>query len=356
MTIDVAIVGGGLSGLAIADGLTRLGCDWTLFEARKRLGGRVLSVPASGAKIQYDLGPAWIWPHNERMLAAAEKFDLKLFSQYADGNLVFQDETGSVRRDLTFSTMAGALRIAGGIGALTNALAACLPRERLHQEHAVIRISDEGELIRLSVSGPDGPIIEQARKVVFALPPRLVDVSITAGPEFPADACAAMRRTPTWMAGHAKVIAIYESPFWRTHGLSGDAISHQGPLMEIHDASPMDNAVGALFGFVGTPVERRRGNAEALKHAALDQMVALFGPDAATPVDLIYKDWALDAETATEQDHAVLDHHPAYGMPGPLLGLWQNRLHFAGTEVAPTEGGYLEGALEAAEACIERLG
>ncbi len=38
------------------------------------------------------------------------------------------------------------------------------------------------------------------------------------------------------MAGHAKVVALYERPFWREQGLSGDAISHCGTLAEIHDA------------------------------------------------------------------------------------------------------------------------
>ncbi|MEM1154111.1 MAG: hypothetical protein AAGI44_08210 [Pseudomonadota bacterium] len=43
---------------------------------------------------------------------------------------------------------------------------------------------------------------------------------------------------PTWMAGQAKVVAVYESPFWRDSGFSGDAMSRKGPLIEIHDASP----------------------------------------------------------------------------------------------------------------------
>ncbi|MEL6208453.1 MAG: FAD-dependent oxidoreductase, partial [Pseudomonadota bacterium] len=40
---DVAIIGGGLAGLAAADALERAGRDWVLFEARPRLGGRILS-------------------------------------------------------------------------------------------------------------------------------------------------------------------------------------------------------------------------------------------------------------------------------------------------------------------------
>ncbi|MEL6769196.1 MAG: FAD-dependent oxidoreductase, partial [Pseudomonadota bacterium] len=64
---DVAIIGGGVAGLAAADALERAGWDWVLIEARPRLGGRVLSRPAPGTPegaARYDLGPAWLWPHN----------------------------------------------------------------------------------------------------------------------------------------------------------------------------------------------------------------------------------------------------------------------------------------------------
>lgn len=47
--------------------------------------------------------------------------------------------------------------------------------------------------------------------------------------------------------------------------------------------------------------------------------------------------------------------HPRYGLPPELTGLWQDRLLFAGTAVAPGFGGYLEGALEAAENVLDRL-
>jgi monoamine oxidase len=36
-------------------------------------------------------------------------------------------------------------------------------------------------------------------------------------------------------------------------------------------------------------------------------------------------------------------------------GMWAGRLHFAGTEVAPEFGGFIEGTLEAAEAVLRKL-
>ena len=52
---------------------------------------------------------------------------------------------------------------------------------------------------------------------------------------------------------------------------------------------------------------------------------------------------------------APLYAHPTYGLPPALSGLWDDRLLMAGTEVAPQFGGFVEGALEAAENVFARL-
>ena len=62
---NVAIIGGGLSGLHTARLLAGHGIDFLLIEAKERLGGRILgaSVPwADASRAQYDLGPTWFWP------------------------------------------------------------------------------------------------------------------------------------------------------------------------------------------------------------------------------------------------------------------------------------------------------
>ena len=59
--LDVAVIGGGLSALALAHSLQARRLDWALFEARERLGGRVLTV-ASPRGLPLDLGATWYWP------------------------------------------------------------------------------------------------------------------------------------------------------------------------------------------------------------------------------------------------------------------------------------------------------
>ena len=52
---------------------------------------------------------------------------------------------------------------------------------------------------------------------------------------------------------------------------------------------------------------------------------------------------------AASRSSAVFFAHPNYGLPCVLSGLRDEALVFGGTEVAPTFGGFPEGALEAAE-------
>lgn len=173
-------------------------------------------------------------------------------------------------------------------------------------------------------------------------------------PPLPASATQAMNVISTWMAGQAKAVAVYDSPFWKEAGLSGDAMSRAGPIVEIHDASPTGTGPYALFGFVGVPASHRQ-NETQLRDAVLAQLRRLFGPDAGAPLHLFLKDWAYDPFTATQADQEPLFAHPRYGLPSELTGLWDGQLMFAGSEVADQFGGYLEGALEASDRVLHSL-
>ncbi len=70
MRTTVAIIGGGLAGLCAARLLHAAGVDFQLLEARERLGGRILSVDATGLASDdgFDLGPSWFWPEMQPAL------------------------------------------------------------------------------------------------------------------------------------------------------------------------------------------------------------------------------------------------------------------------------------------------
>jgi len=217
MKTNIAILGGGLAGLSLARHLHKAGMDFQLFEARNRLGGRIKGHQQ--AEAGYDLGPAWFWSVQ-----------------------LYETENGEVIRDQGFASMQGAWRIDGGMGKLIQGIANALPKDRIHTQFIANAIDFDA-----GITFTNGKTC-QAQQVVFALPPRLI-ADLTINPPLDQVQIDSMRSLPTWMAGHAKILALYEKPFWREAGLSGDASSRHGPMVEIHDASPnIPNSSAGLFG------------------------------------------------------------------------------------------------------------
>ena len=362
MRTDVVVVGAGLSGLCAAALLTRLGVRCVVLEARDRIGGRIYSVSsgAGGAEsVRYDLGPAWFWPDIQpRMRQWVDELGLSVFRQYADG-AVLVERLGLQpvqKYDRGFMTEPPSMRLTGGMQSLVEAVAARLPQGCVRCGVRVSRIgfSDMG-LVAVEAIGGTGNLAIKADRVILALPPRLVAGHIGFSPALPSSLHSALEAIPTWMAGQAKVLVIYERPFWREQGLSGTVSSFVGPLGELHDASVPDGPA-ALFGFVGLPVGARKAmGLETLKQSTLAQLARLFGPQAAQPLGVYVADWAMDPDTAMPADCDPPSGHPAYGPLPELAGPWAGRLVFAGTEVATEQGGYMEGAIEAATAAVEKL-
>ena len=342
------IVGGGLSGLALAEALETQGRDYLLIEARPRFGGRIKTERVVGSG--FDMGPAWFWPGQPRIAALIARLNLQKFDQFSDGVLSYEDESGRVKRGQGISSMEGSWRLVGGLGQMIDALATRLPDHRKRLNAPVVDLTKSMDGI--SVTLASGEILD-ANHVVLALPPR-VAAQFTFAPALPANTLRTMQGIATWMAGQAKAVAVYDTPFWREDGLSGDAMSRVGPMVEIHDASPAQGGPYALFGFIGVPPHARK-HEHQLREQLQAQLIRLFGPKAAEPIQLYIKDWAFDRYTATQADQAPLYAHPTYGLPHAMTHLWDDTLHFAGTEVAPTFGGYIEGALEAAENVLNTL-
>lgn len=350
-TSEVLIVGAGLSGLVLATKLINNGIDVRVIEARSRSGGRILSEASTDKSIEtayFDMGPSWIWPGQSQIDSLLKSMHIDVFEQYSTGNLVYEDEQGLVRRDYDYSTMGGSLRIDGGMQLIINRLKESLPDSLVLESHRLVSIKTPGDKVFAIVETSRKTKEFQANKVVFCVPPRLAATTIGFEPELPADVIQSLKAIPTWMAGHGKFTAVYDKPFWREMGLSGDAISRQGPLMEIHDASPVNLECGALFGFVGLPAHSPDRRSSVLIENAIKQLGRLFGPQAANPVDVFFQDWALEPFTATIDD-ALSGHHPDYGLTDNIKALKTRGMYFSSTEASSMSGGFIEGALEAAE-------
>jgi len=363
---QVAIVGAGLAGLHAALLLERAGIACRVFEARQRMGGRILSVddgrPQEGvgdARGRYDLGPAWIWPDTQPLIRQlVAQLGLRMFPQQTDGAYLAERAAARsvLRHEYGFTSEPPAMRLMGGMHSLVAAIASRLPPAAVllsHRVTAMARDASGDVLIHATSNG--GPVQWTADSVILAMPPRLLADTIRFEPALPAPLLARMASIPTWMAAHAKVMAIYDTPFWREQGLSGSASSDIGPLVEIHDASP-DDGLPALFGFVGLPAQARLTlGPDALQRKAVAQLARLFGSAASRPRAVRAMDWSADADTATAADSVAPSGHPAYGPIHSPGAAWEGRLEFGGTEVAFHDGGYLEGALAAGVAAVERV-
>lgn len=375
----VAIVGGGLAGLYAARQLARLGVDHLILEARETVGGRILSRPVSAspsrppqgpvlgpqARDRFDLGATWYWPSLQPQLhRLIEASGLGTFVQPDGGDwLLERSHVAPPQRVGGHPSSPPSMRLLGGMAALTEALTSTLAPERLRVGHAVTRLRAVGDGVHLQIAvresdgeGNGNATVDLlADRVILAVPPRIAASAIDFSPALPARLAQDWSGTPTWMAPHAKYLAVYDTPFWRQEGLAGSARSTVGPMGEIHDAS-MPGASAALFGFIGLPAQVRGGIGQhALIQACRAQLVRLFGARAAEPRAEWLQDWARERHTATPRDDTAQGHGTSSPAAEPETGVWRHRIVGGASEWSPEFPGYLAGAVDAAERAVQRV-
>ncbi|WP_417428797.1 flavin monoamine oxidase family protein [Kiloniella sp.] len=343
------IIGGGLSGLYLAYRLAKVGKDFLLLEARNRLGGRIKTSDA------HDLGPTWFWPGQQQMIKLSQELDCQIFEQQNTGDILYEDPNVFSERLPGNQYQMTSYRIQGGISSLIDKLQAQVPSSTILLNHKVTSVKNQDNDVKIDAQNNGNDISFTCDNLVFALPPRLIEDKIRFSPDLSDRIRNDMRAIPTWMAGNAKALIRFQRPFWREHNLSGQAFSRIGPMMEIHDASSPDHNY-ALFGFLGGSGAQRKNLGTAhLKHQIEEQIQRLFGPEAPTPLEITIKDWAQDPFTATIEDIEPLQSHPQYRHPESMQNIWQGQIEFIGSELASSEGGYLEGALISAKETMDKI-
>ena len=370
-TVPVAIIGGGLSGLYTAYLLEKKGVDYVLLEARPTLGGRIVTARATDpntAQITdntngFDLGPSWFWPEYQQQLARLiDELQLESFAQFEEGDmLVERSPNEPAMRTHGYKSAPPSTRLKGGMATLIDALYQRLDSTRILTNKKVCQLHNTGHYIEITSEAESGQeaICQkqqwQAQHVLLALPPRLAEESIIFEPALPTNLTTQWRGTATWMAPHAKYLAVYDNPFWQQQGLSGSARSGQGPMVEIHDASVVDGN-GALFGFIGVPAAARQTvSADVLKQHCRAQLVRLFGAQTESPQAEYLKDWAQEPFTATAADANSDGQHATAPMSKALSGVWANSLNGIGSEWSAQFPGYIAGAIDAASIGVKNL-
>lgn len=340
--LDVAVIGAGISGLAVADALSRDGRRVRVFEARDRVGGRLLSMPMAGGSA--DLGATWFWPGEARVAALIEDLALPVHDHFIDGAAIMVAQETMRRVSVE---MPQSYRFSNGADSLTNALAARLPEGVVALSAEVQRIERSQDHVLLRVGGDQ----ISAEVAVVAVPPRLaVERGVVVPTDLPSEVAHVAGAVAVWMGMTVKVVAQFANPFWREMGLSGTISAWDGPFREIHDMSGVDGSPAMLFGF-GDGSSDRSDTDYAEMFA--QQLTGIFGPDG-RPEKTQVTNWAVQPFT-TPTARPASERYDLFGHAALRQGCWDDRLFWSSTETGVTAPGHIEGALDAAQRTVQAI-
>jgi monoamine oxidase len=232
-------------------------------------------------------------------------------------------------------------RVIGGTYRICQELAATMP-DVVQLNTPVTAVDWSADPVRITAGGST----VRARRLVLAVPPPLA-ARIDYTPGLPDQRRALLAELP--MGSVIKVNVVYEEPFWRADGLSGQANSDVRALNTVFDNVPFGGGPGVLVGFFEgaharaaarlTPGERRR--------VALDDLTAYFGPRAAKPIAFLERDWC--AEEWSRGCYGAFATPGTLSRFGPALRAPMGPIHHAGTETATRWAGYLDGAVQSGQ-------
>lgn len=230
------------------------------------------------------------------------------------------------------------LRLKGGMHTLAQAMADDLGDVvRLASPVTRILHDDAGATVEL-----DGGDSLQARFVINTMPPRLA-AQLAHEPALPQWRQETAQKVS---AGNViKAYLVYDTPFWREEGLSGQSSTDEGAVRVTFDTTTGDNERGLLMGFFeGADASSLSRRSVTLRERTfVDSVVKTFGEVAAKPVRYIERDWS--AEKYTGGCHGAHFAPGVWTTNGPLLAESEGVLHFAGAEYSSRFNGYMEGAI-----------
>jgi monoamine oxidase len=225
----------------------------------------------------------------------------------------------------------------GGAGAIAAAMAQELGAG-MRLGAPVRTVTQAGD--RVVVAGDT--VTVEAHHAVVAIPPALV-LEVAFDPPLPERRIALLRN---WIGGpESKTLLVYDEPFWRADGFSGQS-SEPGSASEVTiDASPVSGTPGILASFAFGSVADRVDALDADERcgALLDALARRFGPRARSPREIVETPWWSEEWTRGCSF--------AHLRPGTLTRSWAHahtpfgRVHWAGTETATTSHGAMDGAV-----------
>jgi monoamine oxidase len=214
----------------------------------------------------------------------------------------------------------------------------CPVREIAHTEDAVTLVSAE--------------LTVRARRAVVAVPAALSS-RIAYEPALPIDRRLLMQRMP--LGAMWKIAVVYDEPWWRTDGFSGQSLDAESFLPLTLDACGVTTPPGILNVFSAADAARRlaRLSAGDRRNVVVDVLSKRFGPKARRVADYVEQDWTTELWTGgamvSRFGPGVLTSF------GPALRPPVGRLHWAGTETATVTLGGIDGAIRSGERAAQEI-
>jgi monoamine oxidase len=212
----------------------------------------------------------------------------------------------------------------------------------------VRRIAQNGDRVKVISDS----LTVEAGRVVVATPPLLAS-HIDYEPSLPAAHAHLLRR---WAPGAViRVNTVYDEPFWRADGLSGELVSPHSPVLLGIDQSPRTGTPGVLASFSFGPhaLALARLEPTARRELWLRALADAYGPRAASPVGYLETDWSAERWSLGGMfgcfSPGVLTTY------GAALRAPVGRIHWAGTERATLMHGLMEGAVRSGERTADEV-
>lgn len=348
MNLPILIVGAGLSGILTAHRLNSLGYSVKIVESLPRYGGRIQTIQGS-AMTPMEMGATWIHPPHTAIFTLLKELNLKAYPQFMDGAAVYQEALHQPRQTFQIPQEDVIYRIEGGTQRLIDKLVALLPPGTIEYETHVKRVVSSEDKILLETINQAGEVQTiEAQRVVLTLSPQIWARHIEFEPKLSAELYRTALTTHTWMADSVKCAIEYSRPWWREMGLSGTLMSQQSPVVEFYDHCDAEEMQYALCGFLNPSLQKL--SVDEQHELIRTQLEQCFGKIALNYRKLEIKFWSKQLGSNIGLIPHQNNGHPSFETP-----LWQNRLHFAGTETAHPYGGYMEGAVISAQRVVRQI-
>jgi monoamine oxidase len=238
-------------------------------------------------------------------------------------------------------------RPVGGMGAIYRPIADELG-DALHLSQPVRHISQNADGVTIR----SDDLTVHARRAIVAVPLAIAS-QIGYEPMLPMDRSFLHQRMPG--GAIVKISVIYDQPFWRVNGLSGQSAAPGSFATLTIDACTATGTPGVMCVITEGPAARALGRLDEAdrKAAIVRELVDRFGEKAGSPVGFHEQDWSVERYSGG----GMISHAPTGVLTefGRALREPCGLIHWAGTESSTVMCGWVDGAIRSGERAAEEV-